>query len=399
MDPDVAAIWKRSGHDVDTTRRLPDGTRRPPWASKRRSQGPGKRLTAQGNFARLRGQKRVQPDSRFSKPLLHKDLSMLRSSFLREKLALALSAGEAAGSPKRPGRVAVRVASTVAAASLLWVAGGCSGPAEMNTDTMDMATTENPDGASNPDGSTVMGDLPCEVRDLLTKYCVSCHSDPPNKSPMPLVTYAQLVAPSKADPKKSNAERSLIRMQDMTKPMPPGPAATVTQKEIDAFAMWVNAGRPSKKCETMPPDDPFSKPPTCSSGKTYMPGGPRSEMNPGLACITCHKRNGKAAEVTLAGTVYITGHEPDKCLGGPAAGMSAATVEITDANKRVIPLTVNAAGNFLYRDAMPIALPYTAVVKWNGKTRPMMAAQMNTDCNSCHTQDGINGAPGRIALP
>jgi hypothetical protein len=132
----------------------------------------------------------------------------------------------------------------------------------------------------------------------------------------------------------------------------------------------------------------------------YMGGTPKPEMNPGRACINCHMRMGKAAAVTLAGTVYITGHEPDLCLGGPAAGAPMATVEITDNNKKVHSLPVNASGNFLYRDTTtPIALPYTAVVKWNGKTRAMKNPQMSGDCNGCHSQNGANGAPGRIALP
>ena len=254
-------------------------------------------------------------------------------------------------------------------------------------------------GGSNPDASVVTGDLPCEVRDLLTKYCASCHSDPPKNAPVALTTYAQLVAKSARDAKKSYAERSVVRMMDNTNPMPPGPTATVPAAEVNAFQAWITAGMPSKKCEVMPPDDPFSKPPTCSSGKTYSGAGPKSEMNPGKACLTCHTMRGKAASVTLAGTVYITGHEPDLCLGGPAAGASGATVVITDANKNVVTLPVNASGNFLYRDAAAIARPYTAVVKWNGKERAMKAPQMNGDCNSCHTQDGTGGAPGRIALP
>ena len=29
----------------------------------------------------------------------------------------------------------------------------------------------------------------------------------------------------------------------------------------------------------------------------------------------------------------------------------------------------------------------------------MVAAQSNGSCNGCHTQNGANGAPGRITLP
>jgi len=318
-------------------------------------------------------------------------------SFLLTPFSSSALANQAAmGSPRRR---LPRVAGALAAAGLLWLAGGCSTPEEMFLDTIDMSSPGSMDASANPDGSMATGELPCEVRDLLAKHCQSCHSDPPKAAPIALMTYAQLAAPSKADAKKTYAERSVMRMQDGTRPMPPAPAATVPQKEIDAFAAWVSAGRPSKKCETMQPDDPFAKPPMCSSGKTYTGGTPKEEMNPGLACLACHKAKGKAADVTLAGTVYITGHEPDKCLGGPASGMPMATVEITDANKRIISLPVNASGNFLYKGSMAIALPYTAVVKWNGKTREMKGPQMNMDCNGCHTQDGSNGAPGRIALP
>lgn len=305
------------------------------------------------------------------------------------------------GSPRRPLAVAGRLSTLLLAGGLLWAAQGCSEPGSQYLDEADMSTASSSDdaGPKTDGGNPVTGDLPCEVRDLLVARCQSCHGSPVKGAPISLVTYADLVGKSTKDPKKTYAERSLLRMSDAMSPMPPGPAPTVPQKEIDAFAAWVSAGYPSKKCEMMPPDDPWSKPEQCSSGKTYMGGTPKPEMNPGRACITCHTRMGKAAAVTLAGTVYITGHEPDLCLGGPAAGAPAATVEITDANKRTVSLPVNASGNFLYREAMPLALPYTAVVKWNGKTRAMKNAQMNGDCNSCHTKDGANGAPGRIALP
>lgn len=307
------------------------------------------------------------------------------------------------GSPRLSLRVAARLSALCLAGGLLWAAQGCSEPGSEYLDSPDMSTTGGgggDDGGAKPDGGNpVTGDLPCEVRDLLVAHCQSCHGEPVKGAPVSLVTYAQLVAKSVKDPKKSYAERSLLRMSDAMSPMPPGPAPTVPQKEIDAFSAWVAAGSPSKKCEMMPPDDPWSKPPQCTSGKMYMGAGTKAEMNPGRACITCHMSKGKATTVTLAGTVYITGHEPDLCLGGPAAGGPAATVEITDANKRVINLPVNASGNFLYRDAMAIATPYTAVVKWNGKTRAMKNPQTNGDCNSCHSQNGANGAPGRIALP
>lgn len=278
---------------------------------------------------------------------------------------------------------------------------GCDPQEPMYLTDPDMSMSGGDMAGSGDGGMGMEKFLPCEVENVLKTRCQSCHNNPPVGAPMPLVSYAQLVAKSTQFPMQSYAERSLARMQDGTRPMPPGPTPTVPAAEITAFGKWVTGGQVGApmKCGTMPPDDPFSKPPMCSSGKTYMGGTPKPEMNPGLACLTCHTRMGKAAQVQLAGTVYITGHEPDKCLGGPAPGSPAAVVEITDATKKVHMLTVNAAGNFLLRQAAQIPLPYTAKVIWNGKERSMVAAQMNTDCNSCHDQGGKNGAPGRIALP
>ena len=117
-------------------------------------------------------------------------------------------------------------------------------------------------------------------------------------------------------------------------------------------------------------------------------------MNPGKACIACHS-SGEGPGFAIAGTVYPTGHEPDLCFG-----TSMAQIIITDATgKTLSPVVPNSAGNFYLSATTTIALPYHAAVVANGKTRAMSAAQTSGDCNSCHTQNGANGAPGRITLP
>jgi hypothetical protein len=118
-------------------------------------------------------------------------------------------------------------------------------------------------------------------------------------------------------------------------------------------------------------------------------------MNPGRACISCHAGNGEAPQFTIAGTVYPTGHEPDLCNG--ANGTNGARVVIVDASNRTVTLTPNAVGNFYSTTA--ITAPYTAKVTYQGRERIMPAAQTSGDCNACHTQNGANGAPGRITLP
>jgi len=72
---------------------------------------------------------------------------------------------------------------------------------------------------------------------------------------------------------------------------------------------------------------------------------------------------------------------------------------ITDANGGVHMLAVENTGNFNFR-SNGIPLPYQAkIVSSKGKVRAMTTPQMNGDCNSCHTQDGANMAPGRIMAP
>jgi hypothetical protein len=132
----------------------------------------------------------------------------------------------------------------------------------------------------------------------------------------------------------------------------------------------------------------FSAPAECSSGKMYT-GGFGPTMEPGLSCYNCH-----GTQFTIVGTVYPTAHEPDACNG---ANVKGATVTLTDASNTKITLTPNTVGNF-YSD-QAVALPFTAVVSYSGKTIAMTTPQMNTDCNSCHSQQGDSCAPGRIVLP
>ena len=103
--------------------------------------------------------------------------------------------------------------------------------------------------------------LPCDVEALLAARCGSCHSDPPSGGPMPLVTYAQLVAPSVSDPARTVAQAALARMRDPVKPMPP--SNPLSANDIAPFASWVLAGTPALGCA---PDD--------VSGPSREAGGP-----------------------------------------------------------------------------------------------------------------------------
>ncbi len=140
--------------------------------------------------------------------------------------------------------------------------------------------------------------------------------------------------------------------------------------------------------------------PRCTSGVTRDPNeseGP--EMNPGHACIACHSAviatGDDAPSFSFAGTAFPTGHEPDNCAG---SGSEGAVITVTDAAGQTFAATANAVGNFFVEDAAP-KFPITATIELGGRKRRMTAPQMSGDCNSCHTAEGAEGAPGRITVP
>jgi mono/diheme cytochrome c family protein len=257
--------------------------------------------------------------------------------------------------------------------------------------------------------------LPCDVEAVLQTHCWSCHgATPSGGAPNALLTRADLAAPSPSDPTKSNAVMAMARMVSTSSPMPPKPAPAVSPAERAAFGSWVNAGMPAGTCGGTggtgtggtgtggAGGDPYNTPPTCSSNTYWTNGDSGSaNMHPGKACRTCHVIGGKATGKTfdVAGTVYLTAHEPDDCNG---VSVSGAQVIITDAQGNDHPLAVNGAGNFNHNDLFgfgAFSTPYKARVVYNGKTRAMSAPQTSGDCNGCHTEGGASGAPGRIMLP
>jgi len=240
--------------------------------------------------------------------------------------------------------------------------------------------------AASPHG----GGLPCDVQTFLSDHCQGCHaSQPVNGAPMSLMTYEDLTAKNGGG--AMIVQRVLARIQSPTGRMPPLPAASATAAEISMFQAWVTADTPSGECTAGM--GPFDSPPVCTSQMTWNGGDQGSpRMHPGRACITCHMTSEEAPQLTIGGTVYPTGHEPNDCNGA-----TPATVEVTDANGGVTSLPVNAAGNFL--TTAPIAFPIHVSVVANGKRRSMGGSPPTGNCNSCHTQDGANMAPGRIVLP
>jgi hypothetical protein len=243
---------------------------------------------------------------------------------------------------------------------------------------------------------------------MVASKCAQCHRDPPQgNATFPLLTLADFLAPSAIDPTKNEAQRALVRMTASSSPMPPAGYTPPTSGEVTAFSTWVNAGAPAGSCGAVDAGAPLPdagtqpQPTTCTSSSWWTSGNNGSaNMNPGLACKACHATNAFFKNYQFMGTVFPSLHEQDRCNAPPPSG---GTIEIIDSNGMVAAtLTPDSpSGNF--HSSIPVldtvSVPYTARVTLNGKTATMMTPQMTGDCNSCHTEQGANGAPGRIVWP
>lgn len=297
-------------------------------------------------------------------------------------------------------------ASSLAVAVVAIACGADPSPAPEDVTRDDAGSSVVPPGSepepTGPAGTGLATGLPCDVQGILENRCIACHG---SDDPPPLLDYDDLEAPSKKDPTKSMAEVALDEMRAKT--MPPTPAVPAEEDEIASFEAWIDAGTPRnpRACTDPPPDGGadggadagVDAGPKCTSGQLWTDGDEGSpRMNPGEACNACHQQQG-GPNLRIGGTVYPTLHEPDDCVG--SAPPPQLRVIVTDSRNRVFDMQVNASGNFLTRNGDRPRPPLRAVVTNGQQTRAMVGTVTSGDCNSCHTVNGTNGAPGRIMAP
>lgn len=282
------------------------------------------------------------------------------------------------------------------------VVGACYTGPELDANPYGPASARDA-GPSGPSG------LPCEVRTFVAEQCGACHGETPQGTSQRLVTRADFLA--RGVRSETVGQDALLRLRDARSPMPPG--ALLPETRFAAFAAWVGAGMPAGSCDIVPED--FDTPLVCSSGVVWKgddddddddddllnpalaDGDDGSKrMNPGRACIECHTREREAPRFSVAGTLYPTAHDPDDCFGVDGVAKRARVI-LPGSDGRDVELAVNEAGNFYAKGAM--AMPYRARIVVDGRERAMAAAQTNGDCNTCHSEKGSQGAPGRIVIP
>ena len=135
-------------------------------------------------------------------------------------------------------------------------------------------TSASSGGTSGPTAPTADGQgLPCNVKQILTENCVSCHGVAPQfGAPMPLVSNTNFTAPAVTDPMRSVGELVLERVSDSARPMPPAPYDRLEADEVSVLSSWINGGaQPSDEvCETPPAGEP-------TEGTDFLAGLPGPE--------------------------------------------------------------------------------------------------------------------------
>ncbi len=236
--------------------------------------------------------------------------------------------------------------------------------------------------------------LPCDVRSLVESRCATCHASTPNsEAPYPLLTRADFLRQVGGG---TVAQRSLERMNDTARPMPPPSEPPLDPMDIAMFDAWVAAGAPAGECGAIPPRPAATR---CTSGQLWTDSeGNTAQMAPGQACRQCHLLLAPQRAYFFMGTVFPSFHEEDDCAAPPPED---GVIEILDASGAVkLVISPNAVGNFISTSvAAPFPVPYTARVRANGRVRAMTTPQRSGDCNACHTEQGSSNAPGRIVWP
>jgi Copper type II ascorbate-dependent monooxygenase, N-terminal domain/Copper type II ascorbate-dependent monooxygenase, C-terminal domain len=133
-------------------------------------------------------------------------------------------------------------------------------------------------GASSSSGGAGGGGLPCDVDAILAKSCRQCHgATPAFGAPMPLVTLADLSAPSKTDPTKTVAQKVEQRIHDDAAPMPQAPSPRLSASDTAVLDQWIAAGAKGDGAACAPAADAGTTPPTTLSCK------PDVSVRPGAA--------------------------------------------------------------------------------------------------------------------
>ena len=111
--------------------------------------------------------------------------------------------------------------------------------------------------APNASPSSPSTGLPCDVAGVLARQCQACHGLAPQYgAPMPLVTRADLMAPSPSDPTRRVFQEVGVRVHDSARPMPKAPNPRLDATDTRVLDAWIAEGAPEAADTCTPPRSP-----------------------------------------------------------------------------------------------------------------------------------------------
>jgi hypothetical protein len=250
--------------------------------------------------------------------------------------------------------------------------GSSSGGSSSSSGGSGSSSSSSSSGGSSSGGS---GSLPCDVATLFSAHCTTCHANPPQQGSLSsLITYSDLMAVSKEDATKNEAQLSLSRMQNAQSPMPPASVNDpATAADITTLQNWINAGYPKGSCADAgpPPGGVFQGQPPYQA-----PGNVGQTHNAGKDCLTCHNGQGDPDLFSMGGTIYDGNNNP----------VVGAEIRLVDANNVGFSVYSDQGGNFHSRGSF--VSPAHVGARNAQNTADMVATLSYGGCNKCHCTGG-----------
>ena len=169
---------------------------------------------------------------------------------------------------------------------------GAPEAADASTQPSKTADSGAPDTSVKPAPSATdkSAALPCDVSQLLTKHCGSCHgASPVGGAPMSLITTSDFQAKLASGKTARDSVKSRVNETDTKKKMPPAGNTPLTADELAAFNAWLDKGAQSAS-----EGDHCSPPPasTESDEVVDLPADTGPIDTTGLTCYKLTAHNG-----------------------------------------------------------------------------------------------------------
>jgi cytochrome c5 len=119
--------------------------------------------------------------------------------------------------------------------------GSSSAPSSVNSNTREGGT--QPTGLVDPNSQSAGAKVPCDVAQIVSSHCATCHAETPKfNAPMSLTSAADFQAPAPGT-SQSVKEVALTRINASSGRMPPvGTVAALNADELSTLNTWLNSG-------------------------------------------------------------------------------------------------------------------------------------------------------------